>query len=323
MARARAMLGRVSERGLPASLRLAVRALGWYAWSILRPPLGRLQHHAPRPLRSPRPPSNEMPAGAALSVSIVTPSFNQAEYLERTLRSVLDQGYSALEYRVHDGASSDDSLAILERYTEALAAVVSEPDDGQADAINRGFAQTQGEIMAWLNSDDLLLPGALQRVSAYFAAHPDVDVIYGNRILIDEEDREIGRWVLPDHDDEVLSWADFVPQETLFWRRRIWDRVGGELDTSYRFALDWDLLVRFRDAGARFAHVDAFLGAFRIHAAQKTSSVILDLGRQEMDRIRMRCLGRVPSDGEIRRAVLPYLLRHLVRHHSQWLRGRR
>jgi len=164
--------------------------------------------------------------------------------------------------------------------------------------------------MAWLNSDDILFPGALAYVADYFARHPDVDVIYGHRILIDENDRQIGRWLLPRHDDNVLSWADYVPQETLFWRRRIWDKVGGKVDESFRFALDWDLLIRFRDAGARFARLPRFLGGFRIHAAQKTSAAISDIGFEEMDRIRQRVLGRVPSRTEVQKAVMPYLLRH-------------
>jgi hypothetical protein len=149
-------------------------------------------------------------------------------------------------------------------------------------------------------------------VAEYFARHPAVDVIYGHRILIDEEDRQIGRWVLPAHSDKVLSWADFVPQETLFWRRRIWVKAGGKVDESFRFAMDWDLLLRFREAGARFERVPRFLGAFRIHGRQKTSSAIGDVGMQEMDRLRERVLGRVPGHGEIRKALAPYLVRHVA-----------
>lgn len=283
----------------------------------LRPRLGRLWHHPPRALRSL--PSFGTAANPAElpTISIVTPSFNQGRFIARTLRSVFEQAYPKLEFRVQDGGSSDETLDVLHEYGDRLAGWVSEPDRGQTDAINRAFAATSGEIMGWLNSDDLLLPGALHRVAAYFQRHPDVDVVYGDRLLIDEDDREIGCWVLPDHDDEVLSWADFVPQETLFWRRRLWERVGGALDDDFRFAMDWDLLVRFREAGARFAHLNAFVGAFRIHEHQKTSAIIDEVGRTEMDRIRLRCLGRVPSQGEIRRALAPYLLRHLARHYAR------
>jgi glycosyltransferase involved in cell wall biosynthesis len=248
----------------------------------------------------------------APTISIVTPSYNQAQFIERTVRSVVEQGYPNLDYRVQDGGSNDGTVDILRRYERRLAGWDSCRDNGQAEAINRGFARASGEIMAWLNSDDVLLPGSLVYVADYFERHPAVDVIYSHRILIDEEDRQIGRWVLPTHSDNVLSWADFVPQETLFWRRRIWEKAGGRVDESFRFAMDWDLLLRFREAGARFARVPTFLGAFRIHGRQKTSAAISDVGYREMDRLRERILGRVPDPSEVRRAIAPYLMRHVA-----------
>jgi glycosyltransferase involved in cell wall biosynthesis len=245
-------------------------------------------------------------------IALVTPSFRQAVFIERTIRSVLEQSYPNLEYFVQDGGSQDGTREILERYADRLAGWDSRPDGGQAEAINLGFARTNGEIMAWINSDDVLLPGALACVGDFFRHHPDVDVVYGHRMLIDEDDRQIGRWVMPAHDDAVLSWADFVPQETLFWRRRIWDKAGGRVDESFRFALDWDLLVRFRESGARFARLPRFLGGFRIHSQQKTSAEITEVGFREMDRIRERALGRVPSRVEVRNAIAPYMLKHVL-----------
>jgi GT2 family glycosyltransferase len=278
---------------------------------LLVPRLGILNQHAPRELRLPahysKPIAIEPPAPR---ISIVTPSFRHAAFIERTIRSVLDQGYPNLEYRVQDGASGDGTVEILERYQARLGGWESIPDGGQSVAINRGFARTGGEIMAWLNSDDLLLPGALAYVANYFTEHPEIDVVYGHRICIDEQDRQIGQWILPAHDGSVLSWADYVPQETLFWRRRIWEKAGGKVDESFRFAMDWDLLVRFREAGARFARLPRFIGAFRIHATQKTSAGISEIGFREMDRIRERIHGRVPSRVEVSKAVLPYLIRH-------------
>jgi hypothetical protein len=176
--------------------------------------------------------------------------------------------------------------------------------------------------MAWLNSDDILLPGALAYVADYFVRHPEIDVVYGHRICIDEDDREIGRWVLPAHDDDVLSWADYVPQETLFWRRSIWEKAGGSIDESFRFAMDWDLLVRLRGAGARMACLPRFIGGFRIHAQQKTSAAINETGFREMNRIRERALGFVPAHGDVRRAVAPYLLRHIAAESTWRLRTR-
>lgn len=294
-------------------LRPVVAAARFVTRGTLRafgPRLGNLNQHAPRPLRLPEHYASAVPPAAAPRFSIVTPSFGQAQFIERTIQSVLGQSYPNLEYRVQDGGSKDGTVGILERYASRLAGWESRPDSGQSEAINRAFAATTGEIMAWINSDDLLLPGALACVADYFVRHPEVDVVYGHRILIDENDDEIGRWMMPAHDDEVLSWADYVPQETLFWRRRIWDKAGGRVDESFRFAMDWDLLVRFRDAGARFARLPRFLGGFRIHPHQKTSAAISDIGFKEMDRIRSRALGRVPRPLEIRKAVLPYLLKH-------------
>jgi hypothetical protein len=121
---------------------------------------------------------------------------------------------------------------------------------------------------------------------------------------------EIGQWILPGHDGEMLSWADYVPQETLYWRRSIWEKAGGRVDESFRFAMDWDLLVRLRDAGARFAHIPRFLGAFRVHPQQKSTAQIADVGVAEMNRIRERIFGRVPSQNEIRKALTPFFARH-------------
>ena len=288
----------------------AVRSVGRAPLRLLAPRLGNLNQHAPVELRLPPHYSRRATAGTPPRISLVTPSFKQAAFIERTIRSVLDQAYPDLEYHVQDGASGDGTQEILERYSDRLTSWDSSPDSGQTEAINRGFARTTGEIMAWLNSDDIHFPGTLAYVADFFNRHPEVDVVYGNRLLIDENDRQIGRWILPAHSDEVLSWADYVPQETLFWRRRIWNKAGGRVDESFRFAMDWDLLVRFRDAGARFERLPRFLGGFRIHQHQKTSAVISDIGFKEMNRIRERALGRVPTHLEIRKAVLPYLLRH-------------
>jgi len=280
-------------------------------YKALRPRLGVLEQYPPQPLRLPSNFKREFPPGAAPKISIVTPSFNQSEYLERTLESVLAQHYPNLEYYVQDGGSTDGTLDVLQRYGNQLSGWVSGPDKGQSNAINIGFARTSGEIMAWLNSDDILLPGTLALVADFFSRHPEVDVIYGHRILINPDGMEIGRWMLPEHDDDILSWADFVPQETMFWRRRIWEKAGGKIDESLDFAIDWDLLLRFREAGAHFSRLNLFLGGFRIHSTQKTSAE-KSTGFQEMSQMRERTLGRLPSKREITRAVYPYLLRHVL-----------
>ena len=119
---------------------------------------------------------------------------------------------------------------------------------------------------------------------------------------------------MPRHDDAVLSWADFIPQETLFWRRSIWEKAGGQMDQTFKFALDWDLLLRFRDAGARFVRLPRFLAAFRVHAEQKTSAELGDVGSAEMERLRTRHVGRPVTGLEISQHLTEYLRRHKVYH---------
>lgn len=308
-------------RSNPHLIRALREYLGCRQW-ILAPRLGRLKHYPPRALRVESAPLTTDPNHQLPSICVVTPSFEQQAFIERTMLSVLEQHYPRLDYRVQDGGSKDGTVDLLKRFQDRLSAWASAPDTGQAQAINRGFRAATGEIMAWLNSDDVFMPGTLARVGEYFAQHPEVDVVYGHRILIDKQDREIGRWVLPPHDDAILSWVDFVPQETLFWRRRIWDKVGGQVDESFQFALDWDLLVRFREAGARMVRVPHFLGGFRVHEAQKTSARMHVTGLTEMNRIRTRIHGHVPPDRRVRCAVAPYILRHLL-HDLSFRLGRR
>ncbi len=277
--------------------------------------------HAPRPLR-PRPErAPESPPPAWPRFAVVTPSYGQASFLGETVRSVLAQPVAG-DYVVQDGGSPDGSAALLATLaagnrespsrhdpSNTPAAIrpglafawESAPDFGQTDALAKGFAKTAGrpeDVMAWLNADDLYLPGALAVVAAWFAKHPEVDVVYGHRLLIDEQSREIGRWRLPPHDPEVLRLYDFVPQETMFWRRRLWDRVGG-VDPDFSFAMDWDLLLRFQASGARIVHLPRYLACFRVHAAQKTSAQLGAIGQEELDTLRHRTFGRTLTPPEL------------------------
>jgi hypothetical protein len=300
----------------------SVRRLGKSLWKLPHKllvrkywmKLGDLAHYPPRKMVPETFPTAEViasTAGAGIavpqdadlpSIAIVTPSFQQADFIRETLESVLWQRYPDLCYVVQDGGSNDGTRAILEDYGPRLHYWASEKDSGQADAIRRGFEKAEGDIMAWLNSDDTLLPGALHFVGRYFATHPDVDVIYGHRILIDERSAEIGRWILPPHRDDSLAYVDYVPQETLFWRRSIYEKVGG-LDPSFRFAMDWDLLMRFIRGKARIVRVPYFLGCFRVHKHQKTSAQISSTGVQEMERIRREYHGRDVLRDEINNAA--------------------
>jgi glycosyltransferase involved in cell wall biosynthesis len=262
--------------------------------------------------------SSVQPAAAGVSsglppqrISVVTPSLNQGEFLERTLRSVLDQRHPALEYVVQDGGSTDASPAILQRWGDRLAGWDSRPDAGQSAAINAGFRRTTGEIMLYLNSDDVLFPGALPFVSDYFAAHPEVDVVYSHALLIDRDDRQVAAMTVPRHSDRALRWYNFVPQPTCAWRRRVWEVAGSGLDESLHYSMDWDLWNRFLDVGARFARLPTFLAGFRVHPAQKTQQKWM-VGRDEGNLVRRRHTGRDVSFAEFALRCSPHALRRIA-----------
>jgi glycosyltransferase involved in cell wall biosynthesis len=280
--------------------------------NLIKPKMGVLHQYNGKPLILPEhykkiPLIQNPPA-----ISIVTPSFNQANFIEHTIQSVISQAYPKLEYIVQDGGSEDATVQVLSRYHSSLKHWETKKDRGQSNAINLGFQHATGEIMAYLNSDDLLLAGSLHYIADYFTKNPSVDVIYGHRILINECNEEIGRWILPKHDNQAVTWADYIPQETLFWRRRIWDKVGGKIDENFRFAMDWDLILRFIDAGANFVRLPRFLGAFRVHSKQKTSCTINDIGMKEMDYLRARCHGHCVTPTKISDGLRSYRRQHLI-----------
>lgn len=280
-----------------------------WRWRVIGPRLGLLQQYPPRRLQLSL--CSPISTISSLKISLVTPSYNQGKFLERTIQSVLSQNYQPLEYIIQDGGSEDESPTIIEKFRQQCHHVFIGKDKGQANAINLGFRYASGEIMAWLNSDDILLPYALSYISNYFYNHPDVDVVYGLRIQIDEHDQEIGRWILPPYDPIPLTFVDYIPQETLFWRRSIWEKVGGYLDESFHFALDWDLILRFQKAGAKFVRLPRFLGAFRIHNTQKTSEYLHTTGYKESSQIRIKIHGHEPNTQETRKAIHSFLWRSL------------
>jgi GT2 family glycosyltransferase len=219
-------------------------------------------------------------------ISIVTPSYNQAQFIERTIRSVLDQGYPNLEYVIVDGGSTDGSIEIIRRYDTHLHAFVCEADRGQSDAINKGFGLTSGELMNWLCSDDLLAPGSLDQLSATYRRHRP-DLIVGGCSRIGERDEdvlfhhhaalELGKTLALDPLDLLKftrSWqnGNYFFQPEVFFSRRIWELSGAHIKEHLFYAMDIDLWLRMALAGASVRHIPARLASSRVHAAQKTRS---------------------------------------------------
>jgi glycosyltransferase involved in cell wall biosynthesis len=273
----------------------------------LRPPMWTFEQHAPHPLKLPGPPP-PLPARPP-RIAIVTPSFNQGHFLRATIDSVLGQDYPNLFYHVQDGGSSDDTVDILKSYGDRIS-WRSVPDEGQADAINLGFDGVDCDIMAYLNSDDTLLPGALAIAVDSFQRQADVDMIYSHRIFIDYAGQEIGRAIYPAHDSHALKLAGYVPQETMFWRKKVWDAVG-PIDNDFQYAMDWDFMLRAEAAGFRMARLPCFLGCFRVHDDQKTTKNF-ERGRMEMQKLRLRVLGYPPSQRQLYRGMLPYVIRQII-----------
>ena len=238
-------------------------------------------------------------------VSIVTPSFNQATFLEQTLRSVLEQDYPNLEYIVIDGGSRDGSLEIIKKYADRLAYWQSQPDQGQTDAINQGFAHASGEILAWLNSDDLLLPGAVSAAVRALQAHPEAAMVYGDALLINAEGKTIGKFPAAQTDYRKLRRGYVhIPQQASFFRAEFWRQVG-PLDVSFYFAMDYDLWVRLA-ALAPLVYVPQLWAAFRLHGAGKSIAAD-DRCWPEMLRVHYRDGGKVLSP-----IVFKYWLRKLA-----------
>jgi len=203
-------------------------------------------------------------------VSIITPSFNQARYLEATINSVLGQDYPRIEYIIVDGGSTDGSVDVIQKYAGRLAWWVSEQDKGQTDAINKGFNRATGDILAWINSDDTYNPGAISQAVKYLLENPEVGLVYADCNFIDEEDRIIGKFNSAQTDLRRLREGYVhIPQQTMFFRAKYWQELGS-LDPSFYFAMDYDLWTRIA-ARAPFKYLAGKTWAnFRLHTSGKT-----------------------------------------------------
>jgi glycosyltransferase involved in cell wall biosynthesis len=202
-------------------------------------------------------------------VSIVTPSFNQVRYLEATIRSVLSQDYPYIEYVIVDGSSNDGTVDIIKKYGSKLAWWVSEKDEGQTAAINKGFARVKGEILAWLNSDDTYEPGAVSAAVRHLQDHPEVGMVYGDCNFINASGRVIGKFGSAQTSYGLLRQGySHIPQQTMFFRADLWKQVG-PLDPSFYFAMDYDLWTRIA-ARSEIKYVPQTWANFRLHTSGKT-----------------------------------------------------
>ncbi|MCC6860381.1 MAG: glycosyltransferase [Bryobacterales bacterium] len=229
-------------------------------------------------------------------VSVVTPSYNSVRFLEETIRSVLEQDYPDIEYLVMDGGSRDGSLEVLKKYGDRLR-YESGPDEGQPDAVNRGFRKSSGEIFAFLNADDLYLPGAVAAAVQALKEHPEAGAVYGDAYHIDERGEILGPYPTEDFSPETLRRRCFICQPAAFMRREAFERAG-LLNPRLQFSLDYDLWIRM----ARLyplARVSGFLAKSRMHPENKT-------------------LG---SRGEVYREVMAVLMTHYGFVPYEWVYG--
>jgi hypothetical protein len=210
-------------------------------------------------------------------IALVTPVRNSGKYIEATIQSVLAQEYPDLEYFIVDGGSTDGTLDIIRRYEDVISGWISEPDEGMYDAINKGFARIDGEIMGWISATDVLHPGGLQVVGGVFRDLPEVEWITGRPTWLNEEGKTMGVLDIPRWSRfRFLAGANrYIQQESTFWRRGLWEKAGGHVDASRRYVSDFELWVRFF-RHARLYSVDALIGGFRAHGDS--------LGLQDLER---------------------------------------
>lgn len=227
-----------------------------------------------------------------MKVSIVTPSYNQGQFIERTLQSVASQTGAEIEHVVFDGGSADNTVEVLRNFSPPVR-WVSKKDKGQTDAVNQGIRATDGEIIGWLNSDDIYYPGAVARVVEYFARHPEIDVVYGMADHIDLDDKAFESYPTESWDFERLQETCFICQPALFFRRRVVEQHG-LLDESLNYCMDYEFWLRLGKAGGRFGYLEEKLAGSRLYAENKTLGARVKVHKEINDMFK-RLFSRVPD----------------------------
>jgi glycosyltransferase involved in cell wall biosynthesis len=205
-------------------------------------------------------------------ISIVTPSYNQGEYIEQTILSVIYQGYDNLEYFVLDGGSTDNTVEVIKKYEDKINYWHSKKDNGQSAAINEGFAMSTGDILYWLNSDDVLLPGTLLKIGRLFKSVTEPTLIFGNCLHYHQVNLKVrGSNVVKAQQFYKLSLYDYLIQPSTFWNRAAWE-ITGKINDDIYYVMDWEWFVRAEKAGVKFVGINDYISIFRLHDVHKTST---------------------------------------------------
>lgn len=237
-------------------------------------------------------------------ISIVTPTYNRAGYIEDTILSVLSQSYTHIEYIVIDGGSTDDSLSVLEKYRkqDGRLTYVSEKDEGMYDAINKGYALAKGDMLAYINSDDAYTPEAFMKVIEYFQGHPEIDVVYGDTLVIEGDVRDVHVNLYMPYPENWLKAGGIIAQPTVFMRRQCWDKVGN-LGKDVKYLGDCEYWLRLINHGCRFGKINEVLAVELDHAETLRSTMEKEI-EDEKRYLRKKYWPEFPANGIIRKIVL-------------------